>query len=119
MQCEPLPSGTYAVPAWRPICGSAAALSQVDVLQRRRPMKVRRESLFLSCVLAFAFQLMATGTASAYFVTIAAQAECDTTTGALSITYTAGSWSDTLAATNSRIDVLFNNVIVDSQAFEL
>jgi hypothetical protein len=82
-------------------------------------MRLRPAFVFLTGMFAFAFQLMAAGTASAYFVGLTAAAECDTNTGALSISYTATSWGEHASASNPQIDILFNNVVVDSQPFVL
>jgi hypothetical protein len=62
-------------------------------------------------------QLVAASSASAYFLTVTAQAVCSD--GQPVINYTAGSWGTHLAASNTQVNILFNGVVVDSQPFVL
>jgi len=65
-----------------------------------------------------AFQVLTASSAFAYWVSVTATAVCDGN-GDPAISYQVGSWGTHLAATNTRIDVRFNGVTVDSQPFVL
>jgi hypothetical protein len=68
-------------------------------------------------VLAVAFHGFLAGTASAHSLTVTATAACSAN-GIPVITYTVVSWDTTdLAGSNAEIDILFNGVKVDMQAF--
>src|SRR5262245_27327551 len=64
-----------------------------------------------------ALQLLSATSAFAHFVTITAVAGCIDSNPVIS--YTVGSWNTEISGSNSQVDVLFNNVIVDSQSFVL
>ena len=74
--------------------------------------------LILMVALAFGFQGVMAGTASAHHLTVTATASC--VNGAAVISYTATSWDlGSIAGSNPEIDILFNGVKVDAQAFTL
>lgn len=66
-----------------------------------------------AAILAIAFQISLPGSAWAHFTQIEASASCED--GILLIQYTTTSWSPAaVAGENPQIDILFNNVVVDS-----
>lgn len=79
----------------------------------------RRTALLLLMVaLAVGFQGMLARTASAHHLTVTATASCSA--GIPVITYTVVSWDQTdIAGSNSEVDVSFNGVKVDMEAFTL
>lgn len=79
---------------------------------------LRRTLLLNAAALTTAAQLLLVGNAWAHHPTIEAAAVCDEATGGLLIDYTSTSWSPNAGeGENSRIDILFNSVVVDSSAY--
>src|SRR5690348_13555638 len=78
----------------------------------------RTVPVLLTGVAAIAFQGIAVQTAAAHSLTVVATAGCQA--GAAVVNYTATSWNQTdITGSNTEIDILFNNVKVDSQPFSL
>jgi len=74
--------------------------------------------LCVAVALAVAFQFVLVGTASAHSVGLTASATCQNNTAVIS--YTATSWDlQTIAGSNSQIDIRFNGITVDSKPFTL
>ena len=64
-----------------------------------------------------ALQLLSASSASAYYVTIVANAVC--TDGVAVINYTAGSWDPGVPGTNDHVEILFGSTVVQTSAFTL
>jgi len=69
----------------------------------------------ITCVLALAFQLLVSATASAHGLTIVAQGNCDA--GAATISFTVTSLDTSPANSNPQVTVSFNNSVVFTGAF--
>jgi hypothetical protein len=81
-------------------------------------MLKRTARLLVTAAAVMCFQLIVTATASAHSLTVTASANC--VNNAAVISYTVTSWNiGQLDGTNPEIDVYFNGVKVDAQAFTL
>jgi hypothetical protein len=75
-------------------------------------------ALLKAAALTLALQLPWVGTAWGRALTLEASTVCDLENGTLMIQYTVTSWSqNAVEGENSQVDVLFDGVVVDSQAF--
>lgn len=77
---------------------------------------LKRMNLCLAGALAIVLQLFAAGSAWAYGLSLTATAVC-TPNGAAAITYAVGSWALDARATNPQIEIRFDGLLVDTEAF--